>query len=559
MRTASTRLFQRVSGYLYSSSVRAFWRSRRGRALCASLAGGVLVLLSWIGGRPEPPSEPVTNVQQRPEVGELIRQSHDVYLGWAPRWEPRSWSPRSELQVRPRRSAWLVLPNAGPAAQAFAALVTEPPRLRFASSGGPDGAPARQSPARIAPPRFGAQPLSLGGSPIRLAPAPVVARQDPNPSEGDAAAPSSEAPDRPSSKGPVARATSAGGVTPTAVREKPAPLAYAKATAAEPVARADSAREVAPVAVRAESASLVGETIAPSERDAPDLSSGFAAFWKARDRSPHGADASEPVPSVLQESATAERRLPAGPAALATSEPAGQSPKPRRTLIPEKLAVSTPFVSDDGASAGSGFPGVRTPYVLDFARDVEELVAELPTQLGPRQALQVANTGRLGGSGLVPGDLIVGGLLSPGHSPGVIEVMGDFIQAPGAVLDIELAGPAPEQYDRLVVEGTMVLQGTVNVLLIDDFMPSPGDKFDVLQAADIIADSATFNLPPLVQGRMLEKALTANAFSSGLSIQAVGLGGTMTMTPEPSTGVLFVLGMAGLAFSSRRARVKRPD
>jgi len=105
------------------------------------------------------------------------------------------------------------------------------------------------------------------------------------------------------------------------------------------------------------------------------------------------------------------------------------------------------------------------------------------------------------GTAVVQGDLIVGvpgvvegngtlhvsgtvnnaGSISPGLSPGRLEIDGDFEQRDTGTLVIEIAGVQPDtQFDVLAVRGDAALGGTLEVRFIDGFAPRAGDAFAFL-------------------------------------------------------------------------------
>ena len=94
--------------------------------------------------------------------------------------------------------------------------------------------------------------------------------------------------------------------------------------------------------------------------------------------------------------------------------------------------------------------------------------------------------GILSGSGSISGNLVnSGGYISPGHSPGSINVTGDFIQGKDGSLIVEEAGADPSQVDQLHVTGTATLAGTLDVKLLDGFTPDPADTFGPIDAGAI--------------------------------------------------------------------------
>jgi hypothetical protein len=102
----------------------------------------------------------------------------------------------------------------------------------------------------------------------------------------------------------------------------------------------------------------------------------------------------------------------------------------------------------------------------------------------------VGLAGTLGGSGVVQGDVNnLGSAMSPGNSPGMLTVDGNYNQASGGTLAIEIGGTQPGvEHDVLNVLGEASLAGTLSVSLIDGFTPGGGDTFKVLTAAGELTD-----------------------------------------------------------------------
>lgn len=75
------------------------------------------------------------------------------------------------------------------------------------------------------------------------------------------------------------------------------------------------------------------------------------------------------------------------------------------------------------------------------------------------------------------------GELSPGASPGVLTVNGNFNQTLPGTLTIELNGPeAITDHDQLLVTGTASLGGTLQICLHPSYRPAPGTRFTILKA-----------------------------------------------------------------------------
>jgi phage baseplate assembly protein gpV len=138
--------------------------------------------------------------------------------------------------------------------------------------------------------------------------------------------------------------------------------------------------------------------------------------------------------------------------------------------------------------------------------------------------------GSLTGSGTVTGNVTSDGSVKPGLSPGGISITGNYTQSAGGSLDIEIGGlTAVTQFDQLDVNGTASLAGTLNVSLIDGFVPSQGNQFLVLDGTTTGNFGAT-NLPALPPG--LEWQVTVGSVL--LTVNGGGATGTPTNTPTAS-------------------------
>ncbi|GAB4246452.1 MAG: hypothetical protein OHK005_12280 [Candidatus Methylacidiphilales bacterium] len=99
----------------------------------------------------------------------------------------------------------------------------------------------------------------------------------------------------------------------------------------------------------------------------------------------------------------------------------------------------------------------------------------------------ISNGATLGGSGTLLGSLVInaGGLLSPGSSPGILNV-GSLTLAPGSTTLFEINGLNPgTQHDQVIAAGNASLAGTAQFLFGGGFTPSDGDTFTLIQAASI--------------------------------------------------------------------------
>lgn len=114
--------------------------------------------------------------------------------------------------------------------------------------------------------------------------------------------------------------------------------------------------------------------------------------------------------------------------------------------------------------------------------------------------------GRIVGLGLVravPGGIVNGsgritarkvengGTIAPNLSPGTLTIEGDYEQFEDGVLEIEVAGLEPGQFDVLHITGNATLAGTVDLKFIDGFVPKPGDSVDFVKVDGTITGKLT--------------------------------------------------------------------
>ena len=113
-------------------------------------------------------------------------------------------------------------------------------------------------------------------------------------------------------------------------------------------------------------------------------------------------------------------------------------------------------------------------------------------RLNSSPTVQVRSGSVLGGTGVVQGiNVLAGGQVSPGASPGMLAAFNNVLLTNGA-LNIELNGTtAGTGYDRLVAAGGLGLGGTLNVTL--GFTPAVNDSFMIVEMTIPGAINGTFN------------------------------------------------------------------
>lgn len=152
--------------------------------------------------------------------------------------------------------------------------------------------------------------------------------------------------------------------------------------------------------------------------------------------------------------------------------------------------------------------------------------------------LTVGATGTVGGSGTIVGNLANnGGTVAPGNSPGTLTLTGNYAQATGSTLAIELAGPAQGlDYDWFDISGTADLAGTLAVNVGGPWFLDYGDTFTVLTAAGGITDNG-----------LLLGGPDGAWFNMNVGATDVVL---TSLIPEPAS--LALLALAGLALTGKR-------
>ncbi|MEX2168330.1 MAG: hypothetical protein WD851_03395 [Pirellulales bacterium] len=142
--------------------------------------------------------------------------------------------------------------------------------------------------------------------------------------------------------------------------------------------------------------------------------------------------------------------------------------------------------------------------------------------------------GGLSGAGTLDGDLVnLGGMLSPGNSPGQMKVAGSFTQASEGALRMELAGiSAISQHDVLEVGGAAKLSGALQVELLGGFQPRNGDTFKLFHFHSVHGSFEQIELPVLTEGLAWD---TSQLYAQGV-LRAV---------PEPRGSLSLLLGAIG--------------
>jgi len=146
----------------------------------------------------------------------------------------------------------------------------------------------------------------------------------------------------------------------------------------------------------------------------------------------------------------------------------------------------------------SGTTYIRTNSVVDISASQSADLGMIVLQGGEiiASAFNISSGETFSGTGTIESNVTNAGTVSPGNSAGSITVQGDYTQSADGILDIELGGTtAGTQYDQLTVTGTATMAGTLNVSLIDGFIPQVGDSFSILPYGTRSGGFSTLNVP----------------------------------------------------------------
>ncbi len=121
--------------------------------------------------------------------------------------------------------------------------------------------------------------------------------------------------------------------------------------------------------------------------------------------------------------------------------------------------------------------------------------------------------GVLAGSNTVTGPVTNNSIVKPGgDNPGQLNISGSYIQTAQGQLDIQIGGTSVgSNYDQLAVSGVMNLNGTLNVTLIDPFVPAVGNQFVATTFGSRTGDFSTVNGLVLTTNLALQASYTASA------------------------------------------------
>ena len=165
--------------------------------------------------------------------------------------------------------------------------------------------------------------------------------------------------------------------------------------------------------------------------------------------------------------------------------------------------------------------------------------------------------GQIGGNlGHIHADVMgTDGRITPGQSPGLLEIDGNVTLGGQAALELEIAGTsAGISYDVLQVSGNLQMTGGRVVLkFLDGFAPRAGDVFDLLQVGGTLSldGSTVVEVQGLKAGWQYD---LQSGGGHGLRLLSINQGASAV--PEPAAWMVGLLGLAGIGVA-RRWRLRR--
>lgn len=159
-------------------------------------------------------------------------------------------------------------------------------------------------------------------------------------------------------------------------------------------------------------------------------------------------------------------------------------------------------------------------------------------------AVIVGETGTVRGDGRIDADVTNNGRLAPGLSAGQLDIIGNYTQLAGGTLSIEIGGHNPGiDQDFLYIFGAADLAGTLDVSLLDGYLFSLGDSFDILYAGTVFGafDDLLF---PIFNGMTFDIVYDLNTVR--LTV--------VSAVPVPAAAWLFGSGVVALMGIARRRK-----
>lgn len=165
-----------------------------------------------------------------------------------------------------------------------------------------------------------------------------------------------------------------------------------------------------------------------------------------------------------------------------------------------------------------------------------DIISEMGT-LVIGESLIEGQFSNLGGSGAIelPSGFVVNSQVSPGSSPGILTIAGDFATGSGATFNIEIDGPTVgTEYDKIVVQNNANIDGDLNVVL--GYLPANDAIFEILSSSSLNSN----NLPETIAADFGGNFVIFSVEIKDNSIYLLGPGATLSVNDVFSEEMLSI-------------------
>lgn len=157
--------------------------------------------------------------------------------------------------------------------------------------------------------------------------------------------------------------------------------------------------------------------------------------------------------------------------------------------------------------------------------------------------------GTLQGFGTVNGNLTNGGIVHPGDGPGILTVKGNYVQTTAGHFAVDILGAsAGSGFSQLDLSGTATLSGTLDISLLNGFVPLDGETFAVLNSGGLSGVFTTVN------GSSQNGVTFDVLYNPTSNPNAVVLLAHVRSVPEPASLAMMGIGSIWAAAWTRRRR-----
>ena len=159
----------------------------------------------------------------------------------------------------------------------------------------------------------------------------------------------------------------------------------------------------------------------------------------------------------------------------------------------------------------------------------------------------VNHGGTVAGTGTVNGNVTNSGLVNPGDAPGTLTVNGNYTQMGSGTLLIDIAGDNAGEFSVLDVLGYASLNGRLDPVLLNGFVPTVGESFSFLDYASV--SGTLFIYDRNIDDAMEHWVISYRPNSAILN----GASGNVGFPDEGSTLMLLTSSLLALVTYRRRA------